>query len=549
LPLLRGHVEHADGNSWAGLRLFAPQQWLPEGWSLSAGANVRLNKNTLTERTWWTASLSIPLYKVPAMPGTSKAPLPPLQPGEQPLPAYEARVAASVAPAAAAPQAPVSPAPAPQPVTVTAPPDAQLHALADALQAKGLEDLWVGRMPDGTIAVRANNGSYRWNAADALGAALGVVARTLGDSKAGYRVVLTQRQVPLVAVTGQADCLRQWIEQPTNTCTAGQLSTPGSLPLEPLHDGAAWVVRRQNPAWQTVRVNISPVLRTTVGTELGAYDYGLGANIDAQLPLWAGASVDYAVNVPLANSDDFDPGRPFANRRIRGGTERLAFTQTLRLPLEAWGGTRSGAGALSAQGTVGRVGTYFDGALGELRWEPGEGRHRLSAQAGAFRNNEYNGGTGPLGSLKRAVPVLGSYRYSVMATRTDLEATAGRFFNNDRGFQLGIRQWFSDVSVGFYYKRTAFSGQPTRQFAGVELTLPIGPRRDWQPLRHLQVGGAERFAHTVETSIRNQAASGNPLFTGHGMLPPTPTLNQVFNGDRSGLAYFEDNMRRIDAAP
>lgn len=547
LPLLRGHVEYTDGDAWAGVRVFAPQAWLPEGWSLSAGANARLTDTALTKRSWWDASLSIPLYKVPAMPGSMKAPLPPLQQGQQAQPSYEARAL----PTPGRSQTPDRlPEPKVQALRVPAS-DAQLQALADTLEAKGLEDISVGRMPDGTIAVRANNGSYGWNAVDAVGVALGAIARSLGDSKAGYRLIVTQRQVPLVAVTGQADCLRQWIEQPTNTCTAGQLSTPGSMPLEPLHDGAVWVVQAQKPAWKTVRVNVSPVLRTNVGTEVGAVDYALGANVDAQLPLWAGASVDWAVNMPMLRSDDYGPGRVFGNRRIRSGTDRLAFTQTTRVPLEHWLSPsqqlRPGAGALTAQVTAGRIGTYYDGAIAGLRWGPGEGRHRFSGQAGAFRNNQYDNGFGPLGSLHTAKPVLASYRYSVMATRTDLEATGGQFMNNDRGVQVGLRQWFSDVSVGVYYKRTTTEGNPVRQLVGVELSLPIGPRRDWQPLPHLQVGGTPRFAHAVETSIREGA--GNPLRLGRAMRPPTPDLDAVFNSDRSSLAYFEDNLRRIrDAA-
>lgn len=565
LPLLRGHVEYTDGNAWAGVRVFAPASWLPEGWSLSAGANERLTDTALTKRSWWDASLSIPLYKVPAMPGTRKAPLPPLQQGQQPQPSYEAR-AGEVAVTKPVPDwmpsqarhdsQQVAPAQASQlaqapPTKVGPPSDTQLQALANALEAKGLEDISVGRMPDGTIAVRVNNGSYGWNAVDAVGVALGAIARGLSDAKAGYRLIVTQRQVPLVAVTGQADCLRQWIEQPSNTCTAGELSTPGSAPLEPLHEGAVWVVQRQKPAWQTVRVNVSPVLRTNVGTEVGAVDYALGANVDAQLPLWAGASLDWGVNAPLARSNNYEPGGVFGNRRIRSGTDRLAFTQTTRVPLERWllptQGLKPGAGALTAQLTAGRIGTFYDGAIAGLRWEPGEGRHRLSAQVGAFRNNEYDNGFAPLGTVRTAKPVLGSYRYSVMTTRTDLEATAGQFMNNDRGVQLGMRQWFSDVSVGVYYKRTSTTGNPARQLVGVELTLPIGPRRDWQPTSHLQVGGTPRFAHSVETSIREGA--GNPLRLGRGVVPPTPDLDAVFNSDRSSLAYFEDNLRRIrDAA-
>jgi hypothetical protein len=552
VPLVRGHLEYVGGNAWAGVRVFAPEQWVPEGWLLSAGTNVSLNNNTLTERTSWSASLQIPLYKVPALPGAPKALLPPLQAGQQALPAYEARTAR--APDTAAPpgqtqgegQAPLA-KPALAPV---APSDAQLRILADALQAKALEDIWVGRMADGTVAVRVNNGSYQWNAVDALGVALGVVARTLGDNRSGYRLVLTQRQLPLVAVTGQADCLRQWIEQPANSCTAGQLSTPGAFPLEPLQEGATWVVERQKPSWQTVRMSVAPVLRTNLGTELGAYDGAFGAKVTAQLPLWTGANAEWGVNAPLANSDDYQPGGVFANRRIRSGTDRLTLTQITQVPLGRWlpGPTGLGLvpGAVTAQATVGRIGTFYDGAMGALRWEPGEGRHRFSAQAGLFRNNTYQGGLGPLGGLRRASPVLGSYRYSVLATRTDLEATAGRFLNNDRGFQLGMRQWFSDLSVSLFYRRSAFSGEPNRQFAGIELSFPIGPRRDWQALPHLQVGGS-RFAHTVETTIREGA--GNPLRTGYGVQLPAQDLQDAANADRSGLAYFEDNLRRIrDAA-
>jgi hypothetical protein len=135
----------------------------------------------------------------------------------------------------------------------------------------------------------------------------------------------------------------------------------------------------------------------------------------------------------------------------------------------------------------------------------------------------------------------------LMATRTDVEATAGQFINNDRGFQLGMRQWFSDVALDIYYKRSAFPQQQARQLAGITLSLPIGPRRDWQPLPRVQVGGTPRFTQGLETTIRE--AGGNPLSSGQGVRPPVPNLNATFNSDRSGLAYFEDNLRRIrDAA-
>ena len=551
LPWVRGQIEYADGNAWAGVRLFAPREWLPEGWDAYLGGNLRLNDNNLTRRSWVTAGVSIPLYKVPNLPGSGpKAPLPVLAGSQLPQPTYEARTLAPTA------QAPI-PGTAPADVTVAASPtptpvtDADLQALAAALYAKGLQDIWVGRMPDASIAVRANNAVYNWNSVDALGIALGAVARTLGDRKVGYRLVLTQRQIPLVAVTGQTDCLRQWINSPKPECAGGQLSTPGTGALDPLHSGAEWIVSKTRPSWQTARVSIGPVLRTSIGTELGALDFSLGVNVGVQLPLWQGASVEWRRNVPLANTSDYEKAGVFGPWRVRAETERLAFVQTMRVPLERWlapgndaKALRWGLAGVTVQATAGRVGSTFDGAGAALRWEPGDGRHRVGGEIGYFHNSRY--GSEPNAGPRNAQPLLASYRYTVAPTRTYLEATAGQFFYNDRGFQLGLKQWFSDVAVAVYYRRSQATDRPTRQFGGVEISIPIGPRRDVSLGRHIQVTGTPRFALGKETLIRDV---NNAVRPGFGLLPPTPRIEETFNSDRAGLIYFEDNLRRIrDAA-
>ncbi|NKE68702.1 YjbH domain-containing protein [Ramlibacter sp. RBP-2] len=553
LPWVRGQIEYADGNAWAGVRLFAPDSWLPEGWKAYVGSNHRLNDNNLTRRAWLSAGLSIPLYKVPALPGAgAKGPLPALTGAQRPLPAYEAR---ALPPSQATTPGHATTTPAvPSPVPPMPPTDTDLERLASALQDKGLEDISVGRMPDGSIAVRANNGTYNWNSVDALGVALGAVARTLADTRTAYRLILTQRQTPLVAVTGQSDCLRDWIANEGAACAAGQLSTPGTGALEPLHDGVAWIVRNRQPAWQRLRVTVGPVLQTSIGTEFGALDYSAGVNIGLQLPLWDGASVEWRRNVPLAQSRDYEADGVFGTWRIRSETERLALTQTLRLPMERWlapGGDvkarRWGLAGVTAQASVGRFGSHFDGLHGAVRWEPGEGRHRLTAETGWMRNDRFDSGLPNVGP-RTARPLLASYRYNVAPTRTWLEASAGQFFYNDRGIQLGLRQWFSDVSVRAYYKRTSFEGAPTRQFVGLELSVPIGPRREATVGRHLQVGGTPRFAHAKETLVRDPSKN-NAVRPGFGLPAPAPSLDATFNSDRAGLVYFEDNIRRIrDAA-
>ena len=575
LPWVRGHVEFTDGNAWGGVRLFAPREWLPEGWVASVGANQRLTNNALTSKSWWSVGLSVPLYKVPDLPVSSanvyRAPLPVLAAGQLPDPSYEARILPlpAAAPAALQPANPTNvladstPAlkstPGVNPTNLSLPQaavagdakpvlDSHLNELAVALQAKGLEDISVGRMPDGSIAVVANNASYKWNSLDALGAAMGAVSRSLGFAKSGYRLILTQRQIPLVAVTGQTDCLRQWVNNAGETCAAGQLSTPGAGPLEALHDGVRWVVRGAQPSWQTLRIAVAPVLRTNIATDVGVLDYSLGANVGLSLPLWKGANAEWSRNIPLAQSDDYQPQGVFGSRRVRSRTERLALTQTVRVPLERWVApgndalaSRWGLGAVTAQGTVGRVGTFFDGAHGAIRWEPGEGSHRFVGQGGLFRNTDFNNINGNLPGLRTAKPLLASYRYAFMPTRTYAEATAGQFMNNDRGFQLGLRQWFSDVAVNAYYRRTSFSDTRPRNFVGIEVSVPIGPRQDSTPANHFQFSGTQRFSHAVELLIDNP----NTVTPGLGVMPPVPSIDATFNSDRASLVYFEDNIRRI----
>ncbi|MDB6078965.1 MAG: hypothetical protein JWO82_2712, partial [Akkermansiaceae bacterium] len=103
---------------------------------------------------------------------------------------------------------------------------------------------------------------------------------------------------------------------------------------------------------------------------------------------------------------------------------------------------------------------------------------------------------------------------------------------------------FSDVAVQVYVRRSKFSNSAARNMAGLELSVPLGPRRDMNP-SWFQVTGTPRFSHSIETVV---GGGPNAVTTGYGVLPPVPTLDAVHNSDRSGLAYFEDNLHRVREA-
>ena len=160
-----------------------------------------------------------------------------------------------------------------------------------------------------------------------------------------------------------------------------------------LWEAADKAIRDLQPSWKTVRLALMPVLRTVVASEVGVLDYSAGLNVGAAWPLWDGAVAEWRVQKEVVRSEDFERTGIFGLRRIRGGTERLAITQSMRLPVERWlapgddlKARHWGLAAVTAQATVGRVGGHFDGVHGAMRWEPGEGRHRVEHVRRALRS-------------------------------------------------------------------------------------------------------------------------------------------------------------------
>ena len=545
-PWLQTHVEFADSKAWAGARVFAPVEWTPAGWTAHLGLNARLYGGDKTARSWLSAGVTVPLYKVPETRVASFAV--PISEGIVVAPSGTTLDAAPMAISSQTAAEPsttrLSPAKLPEPVT-----DNQLRSLADALKLKGFEDISVGRTPDGSVAVRVNNASYNVNTIDGLGAALGVIARSLEAQRTGYRLVLMQRQHDIVGVTGQADCLADWIALGPAHCTAGQLYTPGTTDIAALLAEANWVTDGYAPSWTTPRLILQPVLRSAVATEYGVLDHSLALRATLQQPLWRGAWAEVAHNTPLHDSNDFGQGQVFGQRRFINQTNRYMVHQMFRVPVEyllgkdkASSGAMWGVNAVTAHVAAGQVDANYRGAYGEIRWEPGEGRHRLHVEGGRFERIQAYDTTLPVHSRS----LLASYRYAYSPTRTYGEITAGQFLYNDRGVRFGIKQWFDDVAVTLYVWHTKFEwASAPRTSAGIELSIPLTPRKDMSPTYPVQVTGTPRSTHSIETVVRE---SSNSLSTAQAVLPNVSTLDQTFNSDRSGLVYFEDNMSRVRSA-
>jgi hypothetical protein len=118
-----------------------------------------------------------------------------------------------------------------------------------------------------------------------------------------------------------------------------------------------------------------------------------------------------------------------------------------------------------------------------------------------------------------------------------LEVTAGQYFLADRGFSVDVARFFGDTQVSLFYTRTV------TQVAGIQVSLPLTPRRDMRP-GWVQVRGARRWRYEQSTVVN---MNRNVITPGVAILPETPhNLEEVYqNSDRTSAAHVRRHLRRV----
>jgi hypothetical protein len=181
------------------------------------------------------------------------------------------------------------------------------------------------------------------------------------------------------------------------------------------------------------------------------------------------------------------------------------------------------------------------GTLNEISWSPGDGAHRLrGAQAWARNTN----------TRKTMDMYLGSYRYHYAPLDLSLEATAGRFLWQDRGFSLELKRFFADTAVSAYYKNsTTFEGKHW-QVAGIQFAFPLTSRKDLK-VGPIQLRGANEWAYAQETTLAIGGQKTNDVLTqgiAINLQPTTALYNSYYNRDRFNAEYLAQHLDRLREA-
>jgi hypothetical protein len=394
-------------------------------------------------------------------------------------------------------------------------------ALARELKALGFQNVRVGGRGS-TLVVEYENGRFNHNEIDGLGLVLGTTLARAPQAFESFLLSIRKQDVRVLEVEGPIEPFRRFFQgweppeavliQSLGVRRAESLGSPG---------GVTWSGEEPNSSWFHSRLILGPGLQTTIGTEVGAFNYRLSLRPDLQVSLWPGAVANFLWDIPVSWSSTYASGQPFGARGTAYSMERAWFAQAIPL----------GPGLMAQVGG----GRYFEGqagAMGDLMWASSTGQHRLWLKAAQFREADQPD--------QRVL--LGAYRAYFQPLEAYIEGVAGRFYNNDKGYRVELKRYFDDVSLSIWYSRTDY------QKLGFTFGLPLTPRRDMTP-GWIQMRGSERWQYDMSSTV-HEPSRGNYLRPNQAIVPAT-TFNlerSFYNNDRLNETYLSGQLERLREA-
>ncbi|MFZ4857109.1 MAG: YjbH domain-containing protein [Desulfuromonadaceae bacterium] len=417
--------------------------------------------------------------------------------------------------------------------TAPEPRTTNLSALRESLIREGFLNVQIGSQ-EKTVVVEYENTIFNHNELDALGVVAGLSCAAVAEDFSTLRMVIKKRNIRMLSVTAPLTYLRTFLEQ-----SDGHQVLKDHLTVDfnkSNDNNVSFVSGKSNSGMFTTSLVLAPGLVTFIGTEVGVFDYLLSLKPEVTTQLWKGAAINARWDIPLSWSNNLDDGEAFRDSRKPARLDRLMLVQAVKpLPTVM---LNLGAGMVTHD-------QY--GMLNEAIWSPGGGDHQFRVVQGWREDDTTN---------QRYDLLLGSYRFYYSPLNVSLEATGGKFWSEDVGGKIELKRFWEDTSVSFYYKDTKGVDNKYWQAVGIQLSFPLTPRRDMNPLAKLQLRGSEEWSYAQETTLKNNNVNSPRgelnYLPGYGLAgtpqPSTSLYRSFLNRDRLSESYIKSHLERLREA-
>ncbi|HJW57952.1 MAG TPA: YjbH domain-containing protein [Burkholderiaceae bacterium] len=394
-----------------------------------------------------------------------------------------------------------------------------LQALQDALQKAGLERVRVG-VANSQLVIEYENHRYNRSEVDAIGIALALGTR-LAPATVTHIAAVTKK-AGLVLYATSVDRQRYQIFMKDGDVYEAREGL--EFTLKPNNESGVQWFDEQEGARGYSRIQLEPLLKSFVGTEVGVYDYSLAASARTIVPLWKGAEgvATYVENI--SDSSNVRNG-PFNYASLRSGLKTATLNQSFWITNRLLNTVSVGKYLYNYTGMQDEATFFVPGREDQVRLA----YTRLKYSDAFQKTTLVNSGA--------------FYRWNYQPLNLWVEAGYSQYAQKDRGPSVSVSRWFGDIQAQAYIRR---SDQAT--FAGFQLAFPLTPRQGMRPgLTHIE--GASQFAYGLETRI---ASSGECNCITRDVAQEIPieysARNFLLNRGRVGKNYLVSQLPRMREA-
>ncbi len=390
----------------------------------------------------------------------------------------------------------------------------------------GLENVEIATN-DLQLYITYENNVFLHNELDAMGIVIGLAAQA---SEAYDRFVIEPKKSKIVILSIQGDlkAARTYYakrDKRSQRVLADSLHV--AMPMEDAEIGSK--LKIVNDSFLRPRLQISPVIKTFVATEMGLFDYMLWLRGNLYFNLYKGLDFSIVGDMALVHSDDME----FYN-------ESHIESVMLHKSDNFFGSINT----LS-------LGIFEEDFVGGMdQWIYTTGNHTFKAKVGYFEQfqnkpeEEYF-----LGESEKRELYLAKYSYMFENYDILAEVRAGQYWNQDRGFDLKMKRFFGDVAVSLFYQQSKRSNDSangqTDHYVGIGLELPLTPKRT-PVYEHGQIRGTNAFSYGLRTTVMRDDNT-NTIVSGGTRDPKVAfeSENYFLNRNRMQLGYIRKHLFRM----
>ncbi len=393
--------------------------------------------------------------------------------------------------------------------------------IQDKLVSIGFENIQVGYY-NKSIYIKTENSIFDHNDLDALGVIMGIIIQNKQDEK-HYIITLLKNGLQTLTISGDINICKNYFNTPT---VKSERAFRNSLHFTRTFNEAdvQFITTKQKSSRFIPRLELSPSLITTVGTEVGVFDYLVGLRANAYMNLADGLVFSTSYDTPLFNSQNFDKGYIFATtykEQLKNRFVNSMLHQTLHQD------------SILNTTSIGQYQSDYFGLLNHFNVTSVSGEHGFNLKIGRFKNQRKN-------QHDTRDLYWGSYRYFYAPLDLFTEFSYGQYWNQDKGAMLEMKRFFGETSVAFYLKDTI------KTYAGFEVSIPLTFRKSHKASPFGQIKGKKDFSYGIRTVVQSPD-NANYLNSTGGVIPKSDLeLTSVYlNRDRLSSSYIKAHLNRI----